>query len=179
MRTRRWLLISSLGGVAALTAGCMTKPLRPANADGTYCHRWGRAYRPTFTCTPTAIPPAAIEAQAKLFEPVPGLLTVYVVRKRWGDGLFRMRVSTEGVPPIDLVPETFARLKLSPGRHRLTLTWPDGSTDLEVSGAASDVVFVEVVGIAWAWGSNFRLEVGKPAESRERAANLRLVADVG
>ena len=42
---RRQLLAAALGGTALLTTGCMTKPLRPANADGTYCYRKiGRAH---------------------------------------------------------------------------------------------------------------------------------------
>jgi hypothetical protein len=175
---RRCLLLSGLGSCAVLTTGCMTKPLRSANANGNYCHRSGKSSRQIRTCTPTAIPALAVEEQAKRFEPDPGALTVYLVRKRWGDGLFLMRVATEGATPIDLVPETFARWRLRPGRHRLTLTWPDDKTELDVSGSAGDVLFVEVVGMAWAWGSTFRLEVGNPRDSRKRAADLRLVADV-
>lgn len=177
--TRRTFAIASLGGVAMLATGCATKPLRPASADGTYCHRFGKAYRPIRTCTPTAIPATAVEDEAKRFAPVAGMLTVYVVRKRWGDGLFLMRVADEHAKPIDLVPESFARLKLQPGRHQLTLTWPEGTTGLDIGGSAGDVLFVEVAGMAWAWGSSFRLEVGDPRASQERAAHLRLVADVG
>jgi hypothetical protein len=36
-----------------------------------------------------------------------------------------------------------------------------------------------VIGRVWAWGSNFRLEGGDAAESRQRALPLRLVADIG
>lgn len=179
MQTRRALMMAGLGAIPLLSAGCMTKPLRPANADGTYCHRSGKTYRPIRTCTPTAIPPIAVEEEAKRFAPADGLLTLYVVRKRWSDGLFVMRVAAAGAAPIDLVPESFARWRLQPGRHRLTLTWLDGKSDLDIDGSAGDVLFVEVVGMAWAWGSSFRLEVGDPRESRERAAHLRLVADVG
>ena len=175
--SRRWLLISGLGSFAVVATGCMTKPLRPANADGTYCHRAGRAYRPTWTCTPSAIPTLAAEEQAKRFTPDAAALTIYLVRKRWTDGLFPVRVATDGMSPADLVPETFARWRLRPGRHRLTLAWPDGTTELEVSGSADEVLFVEVIGSAWAWGSTFRLEVGDTTDSRDRAGKLRLVAD--
>jgi hypothetical protein len=94
---RRALLLEA-GGSALLTTGCMTKPLRPANVDGTYCFRTGKSYRPKLTCTPTPIPPEVTEADAKRFEPLPGKLTVYLVRKRWGDAANVVRVSSDGVP---------------------------------------------------------------------------------
>ncbi|MCK6374817.1 MAG: hypothetical protein L6Q69_12020 [Zoogloea sp.] len=177
--SRRRTLLFALGGSALMTAGCMTKPLRPANADGTYCFRIGKSYRPTLTCTPRPIPAEAIEADAKRFEPTAGKLTVYLVRKRWGDSQNVVRVSSDGGSAVDTVPESFARWRLPAGGHRLNLTWPEGSASLDVAGAAGEVVFVEVVGSVWAWGSNYRLERGNAAESRQRALPLRLVADVG
>lgn len=179
MKTRRGLVMSGLGAFTLMAGGCMTKPLRPSNADGTYCYRFGRPPRFVRTCTPTAIPPLDVEQDAKRFAPDADSLTVYVVRKRWGDGLFVVRVSTEGSAPVDLVPESFARWHLRPGAHCLDLAWPDGTARLDISGNAGEVLFVEVIGMAWAWGSSYRLEVGDPHGSRERAAQLRLVADVG
>lgn len=176
---RRRALLFAVGGSALLTAGCMTKPMRPANADGTYCFRIGKSYRPTLTCTPSAIPSESIEADAKRFEPTPGKLTVYLVRKRWGDAKNVVRVSSDGASSVDTVPETFARWRLTAGSHRITATWPEGSASLEIAGAAGDVVFVEVIGSVWVWGSNYRLERGDAVDSRQRAVPLRLVADVG
>jgi len=176
---RRRALLFAVGGSALLTAGSMTKPLRPANADGTYCFRIGKSYRPTLTCTPTAIPSESIEADAKRFEPAPGKLTVYLVRKRWGDGRNVVRVNSGGATAVDTVPESFARWRLPAGSHRLAVTWPEGSAILDIAGAAGEVVFVEVIGSVWVWGSNYRLERGDAAESRKRAMSLRLVADVG
>jgi hypothetical protein len=176
---RRRSILLAVGGSTLLMAGCMTKPLRPANADGTYCFRIGRSYRPTLTCTPKPIPSAQVEADAKRFEPTPGKLTVYLVRKRWGDGIALLRVSADGVPAVDMVPESFARWRLPAGNRRLTVSWPEGSADLDITGGAGEVIFVEVIGRVWAWGSNFRLEGGDAAESRQRALPLRLVADIG
>lgn len=176
---RRRALLFALGGSALLTAGCMTKPLRPANADGTYCFRIGKSYRPTLTCTAAAIPSESIEADAKRFESAPGKLTVYLVRKRWGDGRNVVKVNIDGASAIDTVPESFARWRLPAGSHRLAVTWPEGSATLDIAGAAGEVVFVEVIGSVWVWGSNYRLERGDAAESRQRAMSLRLVADVG
>jgi hypothetical protein len=177
--SRRRALLFTVGGSALLTAGCMTKPLRPANADGTYCHRIGKSYRPTLTCTPTSIPSEAVEADAKRFEPAPGKLTVFLVRKRWGDAQNVVRVSSSGVSPVDTVPESLARWRLPAGSHRLSVTWPEGSASLDIAGAAGEVIFVEVIGSVWVWGSNYRLERSDAAESRQRAMPLRLVADVG
>jgi hypothetical protein len=176
---RRRALLVAVGGSALLTAGCMTKPLRPANADGTYCFRIGKSYRPTLTCTPAPVPLESIEADAKRFEAAPGKLTVYVVRKRWGDAKNVVRVSSDGASSVDTVPESFARWRLPAGSHRLAVTWSEGSASLDISGAAGEVVFVEVIGSVWVWGSNYRLERGDAAESRQRAMSLRLVADVG
>lgn len=177
--SRRRTLLFAVGGSALLTAGCMTKPLRPTNADGTYCFRIGKSYRPTLTCTPAPIPSEAIETDAKRFEPTAGKLTVYLVRKRWGDSQNVVRVSSNDGSAVDTVPESFARWRLPAGGHRLSVRWPEGSASLDVAGAAGEVVFVEVVGSVWAWGSTYRLERGDAAESRQRAMPLRLVADVG
>lgn len=176
---RRRAMLFLVGSSALLTAGCMTKPLRPANADGSYCFRIGKSYRPTLTCTSAPIPSEQIEADAKRFEPTPGKLTVYLVRKRWGDAKNLVRVGSDGVPAVELVPESFARWRLPAGSHRLSVTWAEGSAHLDVTGAAGEVVFVEVIGSVWVWGSNYRLERGDAAESRRRAETLRLVADVG
>ena len=92
--SRRTVLVAS-GLVALLGTGCMTKPMQPANPDGTYCFGVGKWYRRTLTCTPTPIPPESVEVQAKRFEPAPGLLTVYVVRKRWGDAVNQVRLTVD------------------------------------------------------------------------------------
>ena len=176
---RRKLLAAGLGGTALLTTGCMTKPLRPANADGTYCYRIGKSYRPKLTCTPGPVPSAQVESQARDFGASADRLTVYLVRKRWGDTEHVISVSTPGAAPAQTVPETFARLRLTPGQHVLTATWPEGTAGLEISGKAGEVLVVEVIGQVWVWGSKYRLEPGTIDDARERTRNLRLVADVG
>lgn len=175
---RRRLMVLAVGGVGLMATGCMTKPPRPANADGTYCFRIGKSYHPVLTCTPTPIPSEQVEIDARRFEPTPGRLTVYVVRKRWGDTKNVVRISSDDAA-ADTVPYSFIRWRLAAGSHRLTATWPEGSVSLDLAGAAGEVVFVEVVGTVWAWGSSYRLDRGDAMESRQRAAALRLVADVG
>lgn len=128
----------------------MTKPLRSANADGAYCHRTGKGYRPKLTCTPGPIPTEQLKALARQFAATPDRLTVYVVRNRWGDTGHVLRLYSPAAAAIDTVPETFARWRLPPGQHRLTLTWSEGTTTLAVGDQAGDVLFVEVIGTVWA-----------------------------
>jgi hypothetical protein len=176
---RRHVMLLVVGSVAAVGSGCASRPLQRASADGTYCYRTGKSYHPRLTCTPSTIPSEQVESGAKRFEPASDRLTVYVVRDRWADSKDLVRVSTEGGSSVETVPQSFVRLRLPAGRHRLTATWPDGTTGLDVEGRAGDIVYVEVVGVAWSWGGKYRLEVGEPADSRQRAERLRLVADVG
>ncbi len=163
---------------ALLSAGCMTKPMRPANPDGTYCFAIGKWYRRKLTCTTTPIPPESVEIEAKRFEPTPELLTIYVVRKRWGDAVNQVRLTVDGGAPVVTTPESFVRLRLRPGPHTFAATWSEGTSELAVTGVAGDVQVVELAGSVWAWGSTYRLDHGDLAEGRNRAARLRLVADV-
>jgi hypothetical protein len=176
-RRRSMLLV--LGVTALTSTGCMTKPLRAANADGTYCARTHRRYSRKRICTPSPIPKESVEAESKRFEPTPERLTVYVIRKSWGDADNRVDLTIDGGEPITTVPESFVRLRLHPGAHALAARWDKESTMLDINGAGSEALFVELVGSAWAWGSTYRLKLGDPVSSRNRAARLRLVADVG
>lgn len=175
--SRRTVLVAS-GLVALFGTGCMTKPMQPANPDGTYCFGTGKWYRRKLTCTPAPIPPESVEIEAKRFEPAPGLLTVYVVRKRWGDAVNQVRLAVDGGAPVVTTPESFVRLRMRPGPHMFTAAWSEGTAELAVNGAAGDVRVVELVGSVWAWGSTYRLDHGDLAEGRHRVARLRMVADV-
>ncbi len=174
---RTALGVLALGAVFG--AGCMTKPLRPANADGSYCFATGKSYRRSLTCTAAPIPSEQVEAAAKRFEAVPGMLTVYVVRKRWADAANVVGLVLDARPRIVTVPESFVRLRLKPGSHSLIADWAEGRRSMDFTGAAGEVLFVELIGSAWTWGSNYRLERGDPAESRARVTAVRMVADVG
>lgn len=177
-RISRRTALAGLGFGAWLGAGCMTKPIRSNNPDGAHCFAVGKSYRPTLTCTPTPVPPMSVEAEAKRFEPAAGMLTIYVVRKRWGDGFNPVRLAVDDGAPVVTPPESFVRVRVRPGAHKLTAEWSEGTTALTIAGAAGDVRFVELVGSAWVWGSTYRLEHGDPADGRRRALALRLVADV-
>lgn len=177
-RISRRTMIVATGLVALFGTGCMTKPMQPPNPDGTYCFATGKWYSRKLTCTPTPIPPESVEVEAKRFEPTPGLLTVYVVRKRWGDAVNQVRLTVDGGAPVATTPESFVRLRMRPGPHTFAAAWSEGTAELAVNGVAGDVRVVELVGSVWAWGSTYRLDHGDVAEGRHRVARLRLVADV-
>jgi hypothetical protein len=96
-----------------------------------------------------------------------------------GDARNAVRLTPDMGAAIVTVPESLVRLRLKPGSHTLAADWDEGRTSIDIGGAAGEVVFVELVGSVWSWGSSYRLERGDPTESRARAAPLRLVADVG
>lgn len=175
---RRSVLTGLLAAGLVPLAGCMSKPVRPANSDGTYCHAIGKWHSRKLTCTTAPIPSEQAEAQAKRFEAAAGLLTVYVVRKRWGDARNVVRLTADLGPAIVTVPESFVRLRLKPGAHKLVADWDEGRAALDITGTAGEVLFVELIGSVWSWGSSYRLESGDPGESRTRALGLRMVADV-
>jgi hypothetical protein len=178
--TRRSIL--GLFGVASvLAAGCTSRPLREARMDGTYCYSLGgRPPQHRKTCTPTAIPPQDAEADAKRFEGRPDVVTLYVIRKRWTDARNVVWLRIDDRTAVATVPETFARLRMTPGPHRLTVTWEGGSAQLDVDGAGGEVKFVELIGSIsnTRIGQHYRLQNADPAESRLRATKLRLVGDV-
>jgi hypothetical protein len=58
-------------------------------------------------------------------------------------------------------------------------SWSEGTASLDVSGRDGEVLYVELVGVAWSWGSKFCLTAGDPDWSRQRVSNLRMVGDVG
>ena len=174
----RRTVLGVLGIGALLGAGCTTKPMRPVNPDGTYCFAVGRTTRRKLTCTATPIPPESVEIEAKRFEPATDLLSVYVVRKRWGDVTNQVQLTVDDGLPVVTTPESFVRLRLRPGAHQLTATWSEGTSSLVIAGAAGDLQFVELGGSVWALGGTYRLNLGDPADGRERVATLRLVADV-
>lgn len=176
--TRRTLLIGLATTGLVPLSGCMTRPPRPVNADGTYCHSVGKRPRPTLTCTPEAVPSAAVEAEAKRFEAVPGALTVYVLRRRWGDASVVVPITVDGVVRASTIPESLVRLRLKPGVHRLQATWEGRSTGIDVAGQAGEVRVVELNGSGWAWGASFDWQLAGLDDTKSRAAMSKLVADI-
>jgi hypothetical protein len=178
MHRRRTLLLGLGAAVLAPLAGCMSKPLQPLNADGTYCHRIGKAYHRKSTCTPTAVPTDFAEAEAKRFDADPAALSVYVLRRRWGDASVVVPVFVDGAVAAATIPESLMRLRLRPGSHRLSAKWQGQMLDTEVQGRAGDVRCVELVGSTWAWGDSFNWETAQTDGVRSRAQASKLVADL-
>lgn len=158
-----------------LIGGCATN--RPASPDNRYCYRARVKTGSKSICVPGSVPGAAAEAQAKRFEPVAGRLVIYVVRHRWGDTVNTVQVGISGGPMVPTVPASLVRLDVQPGAHRLAFDWAKGHGDLEVRGAAGQVVLVDLIGSLWFWNEWYRLEVGEPS-IRARAMKSRLVADL-
>ncbi len=173
---RRAVLIA-LGSGTLLLAACVSQPVRPTNADGTWCYRVGKAPRYKLTCTTVPVPPPTVEADAKRFPASTNRFTVYVVRKRWADAANVVKLTVDGGAQAETVPESFVRLRLPPGEHALRATWAEGEIQTTVRGAAGESVFVELAGSAWAWGSRYGFEPGDEA-SRDRVLRARMVADI-
>lgn len=178
MSNRRVIVLGLLGLSAAALPGCMTKPLQPVRADGTYCYAYGRAYRQQFTCTIGPVPPASVEADAKRFQADPAALTIYVVRRRWLDSNDAVPLTVDGHEPITTVPLSLVRLRLRPGTHQLSVAWDSRFAGLRVEGSAGDVRFVELTGTQWAWRTDYWLEHVAADDGQVQAIRSKLVADL-
>ena len=149
----------------------MTKPLRPANADGTYCYRIGKSYRPKLT-TPGPVPSAQVEVAGSRFRCIGRSPHGLSRAKRWGDTEHVISVSTPRRPQRKPCPELCAPAA-GARQHVLTATWPEGTAGLEISGKAGEVLVVEVIGQVWAGAAS-------TASSLERSttpANVRATSD--
>ena len=177
MLNRRVIALGLLGSLIGPLVGCMSQPLRPVNADGTYCFTVKNMSRFKI-CTPEPVPAPAVEAEVKRFEPDPEALTLYVVRKRWADSVNLVAVSLDGHTPVTTIPASLIRARLKPGEHRLALKWDGRSTELMVSGSAGQVRFVELAGSAWAWGSAYRWDTGSAESLQQLASSAKLIADL-
>lgn len=175
-RRRVLLAIASLG-LVPLT-GCMSPPARPATAGEVYCHSLRRSRRTVRACTSGPVPSDAIEAEAKRFEAAADSLTIYVLRNRWGDAWFTVPMAVDGVDGATSIPKSLIRIRLKPGMHRLSVRWDEGNAHLDVSGAAGEVRFVELIGRGWAWRSSFNWRVADAQELQARALASKLVADI-
>ncbi len=175
---RRFLTVGLTLVAVATFAGCTTKPIRAVNSDGTYCHRIGKSYRPKLTCTPAPVPTAAVEAEAKRFEADPASLTVYVLRRNWGDASVALAIDVDGAARAHTIPDSLVRLRLSPTQHRLSMQWDGHTSDIAVKGEAGQVQFLDLIGSGRAWGNTFRWETANPETSKRRASASKLVADL-
>lgn len=178
MNRRRLALSVGAGATATLLSACMSVPARPVEADGTYCHRIGKSYRQKRTCTALPVPSDATEAGAKRFEPASDAATLYIVRRRWGDTANRVPVSLDDRPAFLTIPDSVVRVRLKPGNHQVAIEWEAQRQVRIVSVGVGEVLFVEVEGSVWAWGSTYSW-AGPDAEgARRRALRSKLIADI-
>ncbi len=175
MQFTRLSLITALAGVAAL-AGCATPPPPDPAAEVPHCYKTNKGR--VVACTSAPVPSLNADAAAKRFAPDPAALTVYVVRRNWGDGRNFVRIHPDGGPAIETLPDTMVRLKFGPGTHTITYEFEGQRQSTTVEGKAGDVRFVRIDGMVWSWKSTYGWASEPEAAIRERALKARLVADV-
>jgi hypothetical protein len=168
-----------LGTALLMSPGIQAQVTSTAGIDGTspvHCYHAPRS-RST-TCTPCPISTLHADAEAKRLTPQAGLLTVYVVRQRWSDVRHVIDLLA-GEHRVGTVPDSFVRLRLAPGEHRIAFDWQGWRMHLAVSGQAGEVRVVELAGSIWAWGARYEWVTDDEAGARVRLQRCRLVADLG
>ena len=178
MSCRRFAALASLATIVILASACTTPPARPTEADGTYCHRIGKSYRQKLTCTALPVPTGAVETDAKRFDSTADAGTLYIVRRRWGDTANRVPVLIDDRPAVLTIPDSMARVRLRPGEHQVVIEWEGSRHVMSVKARAGEVMFIEVVGSVWSWGSTYRWAEPDADGARRRALRSKLVADI-
>jgi hypothetical protein len=174
--TKNKLMLLVPLAAAGLLAGCATSPAPNLTAEVPYCQKSSKGR--VIACTKTPAPNLNADAQAKLFAPDPSALTVYIVRRNWGDGSHFLKVRADGGAAVETLPETMVRMKLRPGQHTITFEFEGREKNTTVAGLAGDVRFLRINGMAWSWKSTFDWAVEPETATRERALKARLVAEV-
>ncbi len=174
--TANRLTCASVVLAAGLLAGCVTPSTPDPNAEVPYCHKTNKGR--VIACTKAPVPSLNADAQAKQFAPDPNALTLYVVRRNWGDGRNFVKVQADNGPVIDTLPDTMVRIKLRPGAHTILFEFEGGRQSKAVEGQAGDVRFVRIDGMVWSWKSTYEWADEAEGKIRERALKARLVGDV-
>lgn len=177
MASRRNVLIGVSAWIAAGLSGCAVGSQPSSDQSRTYCLKNSKTLRRI--CTPERIPSADAEIQAKRFEPTPGLLTVYVVRWGWGDGVRPLLLTLDGTTRIGTLPRSLIQMRLVPGDHTVAFDWDDKTHRHVIRGSAGEVRFVELTGSSFPTEPSYEWSDIDPAGARVRARKSRLVADIG
>ena len=175
MDTHRLIFVAALGA-AVLLAGCATPRPPDRTAEAPHCYKTNKGR--VIACTPAAVPSLNADAEAKRFVPDRDALTVYVVRRNWGDGRNFVKVYPDGGAGVDTLPDTMVRFKFRPGARRVAFEFDGKRQSMTVEGQAGDIRFVRIDGTVWAWKSTYEWAAESEAATRERALKARLVADV-
>jgi len=174
--TTTFIRLAVVIGVAAALAGCATPPPPDPRAEVPYCHKSNKGR--VLACTGAPAPSLNADAEAKRFVPDPQALTVFVVRRNWGDGRRLVTVRVDDGPAIETLPNTMARIRLAPGTHTVAFELDGKSTPHSVEGHAGDLRFLRIDGMAWAWESRYAWADEPQEVTRALALTTRLVADV-
>lgn len=157
-------------------AGCATSPPPDPAAQVPYCHKTNKGR--VIACTAAPVPSLNADAQAKQFAADPNALTVYVVRRNWSDGRNFVKVQVDDGAAVETLPDTMVRYRLKPGSHSIAFEAEGQRSVLNVAGKASEVRFVRIDGVVWAWKSTFSWATESEDSIRKRALKARLIADV-
>lgn len=176
MTSRRQLIQVLISASVILLTGCATQDAPRADDTRTYCVKTGLKKRKI--CTPERIPPASVEAEAKRFEPTAGAFTLYVVRSTWIDRAVPLTFMLDDTAPVGTLPRTLVRMRLSPGRHKLSFKWDGKIRSVEFDARAGDVKLNEIAGASTLWAESYYWSDADPAGARERARKSRLIADL-
>jgi hypothetical protein len=104
--------------------------------------------------------------------------TVYVVRNNWADPTELADVRSTGTPVVQTLPQTFARFRLPPGQHELTVSWRSGATRTVVSGAAGEVKYLRVKGWAFWTHRDFSFWQIDRSDAVELTRDGKFIGDV-
>ena len=168
-------LVMAFTAVVGL-AGCATSPPPDPAAEAPYCHKTNKGR--VIACTSSPAPSLNADAEAKRFTPDPQALTVFVIRRNWGDGRLFLPVRADDGPAIETLPNTMARIRLAPGTHTIAFEFEGKRQGRTVAGKAGENRFLRIEGMAWAWQSSYAWVDEPELATRERAQKARLVADV-
>jgi hypothetical protein len=174
MPSQRLFLIFLIAS-GALLAGCATPPPPDPAAELPHCYKTNKGR--VIACTQAPAPSLNADADAKRFTPDPTALTVYVVRRNWGDGRHFIKVQADGGPTVETLPNTMVRYRLKPGTHTIAFEFEGQRPATTVAGNAGDVRFVRIDGMVWTWKSTFAWATESEDAIRGRALKARLIAD--
>lgn len=175
MKSNR-LRLFALVAVAVVLAGCATSSPPDLAAEVPHCYKTNKGR--TIACTSARVPSLNADTDAKRFAPDPNALTLFVVRRSWGDTRNFVKVHPDNGPGIETLPNTMVRLKFKPGTHAIAFEFEGKRQSTTVEGKAGDVRFVRIDGTVWSWKSSYGWAAEAEASIRERALKARLVADV-
>lgn len=175
MAKHRPMIVGALGAVVLL-AGCASPRVPDPTAEVPHCYRSSKGR--VIACTPVAAPSLNADAEAKRLVPDRDALTVYVVRRNWGDGRHFVKVHPDGGAGVDTLPDTMVRFRFKPGTHSVAFEFDGKRQSSRVEGQAGEIRFVRIDGTVWAWRSTYEWVAESEAATRARALKSRLVADV-